>query len=61
MMIGLRKKSEKKTPFTIVTNNMKYFGLHLIKQARDLYGKNFEERNRRRQQKMGRVPMFLGS
>ena len=29
------------TPFTIVTNNIKYFGVTLTKQVKDLYEKNF--------------------
>ena len=30
------------TPFTIVTNNIKYFGVTLTKQVKDLYDKNFK-------------------
>ena len=30
------------TPFTIVTNKMKYLGVTLIKQVKDLYDKNFK-------------------
>ena len=35
------------TPFSIVTNNIKYVGVTLTKQVKDLYGKNkvSEERN----------------
>jgi hypothetical protein len=36
------------TPFTIVTNNIKYLGVTLTKEVKDLYEKNFkslEERN----------------
>ena len=29
------------TPFTIFTNNIKYLGVTLTKQVRDLYDKNF--------------------
>jgi hypothetical protein len=29
-------------PFTIVTNNIKYLGVTLTKQVKDLYGKNFK-------------------
>ena len=29
------------TPFTIATNNIKYLGLTLTKQMKDLYNKNF--------------------
>ena len=28
-------------PFTIVTNNIKYLGVTLAKQGKDLYDKNF--------------------
>ena len=30
------------TPFTIVTNNIKYLGWTLTKQMKDLYDKNFK-------------------
>ena len=30
------------TPFTIVTNNIKYLGVTLTKQMKDLYDKNFK-------------------
>jgi hypothetical protein len=49
------------TPFTIATNNIKYLGVTLAKQVKDLYNKNFkssEERNRR-SQKMERSPLLL--
>jgi hypothetical protein len=42
MINGLRKKIGKKTPFTIVTNNIKYLGGTLAKQLKDLYNKNFK-------------------
>lgn len=29
-------------PFTITTNNIKYFGVTLTKLAKDLYDKNFK-------------------
>ena len=31
------------TPFTIVTNNMKYLGVTLTKQVKALYDKNFKK------------------
>jgi hypothetical protein len=34
------------TPFTIVTNNIKYFGVTLTKQVKDLYDKNFKSRKK---------------
>ena len=40
------KRTEKEiretTPFTIVTNNIKYFGVTLTKEVKDLYDKNFK-------------------
>ena len=40
------KRAEKEiretTPFTIVTNNIKYLGVTLTKEAKDLYDKNFK-------------------
>ena len=30
------------TPFTIVTNNIKYLGVTLTKQVKNLYDKNFK-------------------
>jgi hypothetical protein len=30
------------TPFTIVTNNIKYYGVTLTKQVKGLYDKNFK-------------------
>jgi hypothetical protein len=40
------KQTEKEireiTPFTIVTNTIKYLGVTLSKQVKDLYDKNFK-------------------
>jgi hypothetical protein len=40
------KQAEKEireiTPFTIVINNIKYLGVTLTKQAKDLYDKSFK-------------------
>jgi hypothetical protein len=36
MTNGLRKKLRAKTPFVIATNNIKYFGVPLTKQVKDL-------------------------
>jgi hypothetical protein len=38
----LRKKLEKKTPFSIVKNNIQYLGLTLTKEVKNLYDKNFK-------------------
>jgi hypothetical protein len=35
------KNIEEMTPFTTVVNNMKYLGVMLIKQVKNLYDKNF--------------------
>jgi len=36
------KEIREMTPFTIVTNNIKYHGMTLIKQMKDMYDKNFK-------------------
>ena len=36
------KKIRETTPFTIVTNNIKYLGVTLTKEVKDLYDKNFK-------------------
>ena len=36
------KELRETTPFTIVTNNIKYVGVTLTKQVKDLYEKNFK-------------------
>jgi hypothetical protein len=55
------KEIRETTPFTIVTNNIKYLGVALIKEVKDLYDNNIvsEERNWRRSQKMERSPMII--
>ena len=35
------KEVREMTPFTIATNNIKYLGVTLTKQVKDLYDKNF--------------------
>ena len=43
---GYNKQAEKEiretTPFSIVTNNLKYLGVTLTKEVNDLYDKNFK-------------------
>jgi hypothetical protein len=49
-------------PFTIVTNNIKYLGVTLTKQVKDLYGKTFKslkKRNQGRHKKMERSPLLM--
>jgi hypothetical protein len=36
------KEIRETTPFTIVTNNIKYLGVTLTKGVKDLYDKNFK-------------------
>ena len=36
------KEIRETTPFTIVTNNIKYLGMTLTKEVKDLYDKNFK-------------------
>ena len=36
------KEIRETTPFTIVTNNIKYFGVTLTKEVKDLYDKSFK-------------------
>jgi hypothetical protein len=36
------KEIRETTPFSIVTNNIKYLGVTLTKQVKDLYDKNFK-------------------
>jgi hypothetical protein len=48
------KEIRETTPFTIITNNIKYLGVTLTKQVKDLYDKNFKS-----SQKMERSPMLM--
>jgi hypothetical protein len=36
------KEMRETTPFTIVTNNIKYFGVTLTEEVKDLYDKNLK-------------------
>ena len=38
----MEKKIREKIPFTIVTKTMKYLGVTLTRQVKDLYDKNFK-------------------
>ena len=38
----VEKEIRGKIPFTVVTNNVKYLGVNLTKQMKDLYDKNFK-------------------
>ena len=39
------KEIRETTPFTIVTKNIKYFGVTLTKEVKDLYDKNLKSRS----------------
>ena len=39
------KEIRETTPFTIVTNNIKYIGVTLAKEVKDLHDKNFKSLN----------------
>jgi hypothetical protein len=45
------KEIRKMTPFTIVTNNLKYLGVTLTKQVEDLYDKNFKSLKKKKSKK----------
>ena len=53
------KEIRETTPFTIVTNNIKYLGVTLTKQVKDIYDKNFKSLKTCRTQKMERSPMLM--
>jgi hypothetical protein len=55
------KEIRETTPFTIVTNNIKYLGVTLTKEVKDLYEKNFKslKKKNRRSQNMERSPMLM--
>jgi hypothetical protein len=58
---AMKEIRETKT-FTIVTNNIKYLGVTLTKQVKDLYDKNsksLKKKNLRRYQTMERSPMLI--
>jgi hypothetical protein len=37
-----KKEIRETTPFTVITNNIKYVGVTLTKKVKDLYNKNFK-------------------
>ena len=54
------KEIRETPPFKIVTNNIKYLGVTLTKEMKDLYDKNFKSLKRNRvSQKMERSPMLM--
>jgi hypothetical protein len=54
------KEIRETTPFSIVTNNIKYLGVTLTKEVKDLYDKNLKSlKKERRSQKLERSPMLM--
>jgi hypothetical protein len=54
------KEIREATPFTIVTNTIKYVGVTLTREMKDLYDENFKSlKNQRRSQKMNRSPILM--
>jgi hypothetical protein len=48
------KEIRETTPFTIVTKNIKYFGVTLTKEVKDLYDKNFKSLKKEIEEDLGR-------
>ena len=50
-LYSINKQAEKEigeaTPFKIVTNNIKYLGVTLTKQVKDIYDKNFKSQRKK--------------
>jgi c-di-AMP phosphodiesterase-like protein len=51
------KEIKEITPYTIVTNNIKYLGEILTKQVKDLYDKNFKSLKKEIEEDLRRSPM----
>ena len=54
--------AQKAIPFTIATKRIKYLGINLPKETKELYTENYDtdERNQRLHKQMGRYSMFMG-
>ena len=59
--IQAEKEIEEITPFKLVTNNIKYLGVILPKEMKDLYDKNFKSLKREIIEGLRRWKMFLWS
>ena len=57
-----QKEIKRSIPFTIATKRIKYLGINLPKETKELYPENYDsdERNQRWHKQMERYPMFLG-
>jgi hypothetical protein len=67
LLYSKEKQAEKEiretTPFTIVTNNIKYLGVTLTKQVKDLHDKNFKSLKKKKKSKKtsedGKISMLM--
>ena len=55
------KEIRETSPFTIVTNSIKYFGVTLTKQVEDLYDKNFKSLNKEIEEDTRKMKDLQGS
>jgi hypothetical protein len=55
------KEIRETTPFTIVTNNIKYLGVALTKEVKDLYDKNFKSLKKEIEEEIGKISHAHGS
>ena len=56
------REMKESIPFTIATKRIKYLGINLAKETKELYTENYDtnERNKRQHKQMERYSMFLG-
>ena len=61
-MKNQKEKFRKLIPFTIATKRIKYLGINLPKETKELYTENYDsnERNQRQHKDMKKQSMFLG-
>ena len=55
-----QKEKLRNQPFTVATKRIKYLGINLPKETKELYTKDTDERNQRWNKQMERYSMFLG-
>ena len=55
-----QKEQLRNQPFTVATKRIKYLGINLPKETKELYTKDTDERNQRWNKQMERYSMFLG-
>jgi len=55
----LKKEYKNTIPFKIAPHKIKYLGIHLTKEVKDLYAENYNQRNQRRCNEMERYSMFM--